>query len=83
MSKFTEVNESEFGNMMLIWDGQGVNPLAMVTLTKHFDDYLPTIEKYQPDDKEVTTLVMVGSYPSRQEALSKIGECWDDASSVK
>lgn len=79
MSDFKEVTPSEFGAMILTWSNQGVNPLEVISFEKHFDDYLPTIRKYQPDAMEETTLIVGGSYPTRQTALSKVGEWWDKA----
>jgi hypothetical protein len=79
MNNFEEITAVEFGQMMLIWDAHQTNPLALVTLTKHYDCFLPSIIKYEPDAMEETTLIVSGTYPSRQAALSKIGEWWDNA----
>jgi hypothetical protein len=79
MSNLEEITAIEFGQEMLTWQAYIETPLEVVSLYKHFDDYLPTIKKYQPDAMEETTLIVSGSYPSRQAALSAIGQWWDDA----
>jgi hypothetical protein len=76
MSNFEEVTAIEFGQEILRWQAY-LEPLEVISLYKHFDDHLPTIKKYQPDAMEETILIVSGSYPSRQAALSKIGEWWD------
>lgn len=80
MTDFKEVAPSEFGQEMLTWQAYIETPLEVISLYKHYDDYLPTIKKYEPDAMEETTLIVSGSYLSRQEAVSKIGEWWDNAS---
>ncbi len=77
MTTHKEVTPEEFGQMIARWIGQGVNPLEVVGFEKHFDDYLPTIKKYDPTATEETLFVLGGSYPSRSAALAVIGELWD------
>lgn len=79
MNNFEEITPIEFGQEILRWQAYVETPLEVISLYKHFDDYLPTIKKYQPDAMEETTLIVSGSYPSRAQALSKIGEWWDSA----
>jgi hypothetical protein len=77
MSNFEEITVEAFGQEILRWQAYVETPLEVIGLYEHFNDYLPTIRKYQPDAMEETTLIVSGSYPSRQAALSKIGEWWD------
>lgn len=79
MSKHKEVSHEEFSNEILRWIGQDVYPLEVITLTKHFDDHMPTIKKFAPEASEDTLLILSGSYTTRAAALTLIGELWDKA----
>lgn len=77
MTTHKEVSQEEFSNEILCWSGQGAYPLEMITLTEHFDDYFPTIRKFDPASPEEVLLVLGGSYPTRSAALTVVAELWD------
>lgn len=74
---YQEVSQEQFSNEITRWTGQGVYPLEVITLTEHFNDYLPTIKKFDPASPEEVLLVLGGSYPTRLAALTVIAELWD------
>jgi hypothetical protein len=77
MSNFEEITAEAFGQEILRWLPHVETPLEVISLYKHFDDYLPAIKKYNPAGGEEVTFILGGSYPSRQTSLSVIGSIWD------
>ena len=77
---YQEVSQEEFSDQILFWLSEDVYPLEVIRLYKHFDDHLPTIQKYSIDgSSENITCVLAGSYPTRSAALTKVAELWDRA----
>ena len=76
---YQEVTSEQFGDEIIKWDAHNVEPLTVISLFTHFDDFLPTIVKYDPESSVKTNLLLAGTFKTRAAALQKIGEMWDDA----
>ena len=77
--EYEEVTAEQFGDEIIKWDAHNVEPLTVISLFTHFDDFLPTIMKYDPMSSVETVFIITGTFKTRAAALKKIGEFWDDA----
>ena len=77
MIEYKEVSKDEFGQMILTWQAHVETPLEVISLYKHYDDYLPAIKKYDPASSKEVMFILGGSYPTKTAAMAAIGSIWD------